>query len=87
MDFIKSHKFIPHPEGNKSLFGLNNFGCDSTISYTEIDGSVDIWRFIKFASGSSSVRDAIYINKLGDVRNFDLMDKNIASRAVRLEEC
>jgi hypothetical protein len=87
MDFIKTHKFVPHAQGNRGLFGLNFFGCDSTISYTEVDGTVDIWRFNNFESGTTSVRDAIYINKAGITRKFDLMDENIASRAIRLEVC
>lgn len=87
MDSIKTHTFLPHPEGNKNLFGLNNFGCDSTIRYTEDDGTVDIWRFTHFETGTTSVRDAIYINKAGTVRKFDLLDQSIASRAVRLEVC
>jgi hypothetical protein len=81
--YLQTHKFRPHPGGDYGLFGLNMFGSDSTISYTEIDGAVDIWRFIYFKTGSN---DAIYINANGIHRTFALGDPNIASRAIRLEE-
>ena len=82
IDCIKTHKFRPHQGGDYGLFGLNMFGSDSTINYTEIDGSVDIWRFIYYTVGSN---DAVYINACAVKRKFDLNDKNIFQRAVRLE--
>lgn len=81
--YIKTHKFRPHSGGNYGLFGINMFGCDSTIRYTENDGSIDIWRFLYFTAGSN---DAIYINGSGVRRKFNLNDQNIASRVLRLEE-
>jgi hypothetical protein len=85
MDFIKTNNFRPNKDGNSNLFGLNSFGSDSTICYTEVDGTVGIWRFIHFKCGTNSVREAIYVNKEGTIRKFDLTDNNIASRAIRLE--
>ena len=82
MFYLQTHKFRPHHGGNYGLFGLNMFGSDSTISYTEIDGSVDIWRFLYYSSGST---DPVYINVGGVRRKFALGDPNIASRAIRLE--
>lgn len=82
MTYLQTHKFRPHKSGNYGLFGLNMFGCDSTISYTEIDGSVDIWRFLYFKNSSN---DAVYINTSGIHRTFVLDDPKIASRAIRLD--
>lgn len=81
MDYLKTHKFRPHHFGNAHLFGLNSFGCDSTITYTEVDGAVDIWRFLYF-----EIADAIYTNASGIQRTFALADPNIACHALRLEE-
>jgi hypothetical protein len=79
--------YRPHPDGNRNLFGLNSFGTNSIILYTEVDGASDIWHFKYFKSGTTSVRDAIYTNASGIIRKFDLLDENIASRTTRMEKC
>ena len=79
----KLPKFRPHEFGNGHLFGVNSFGCNSIISYTEVDGTVGIWKFYCFKNSST---ETIFCNANGIRRTFNLTDPEIASRAIRMEE-
>jgi hypothetical protein len=51
--YLRNYKFKPHILGNSMLYGLNSFGCDSTISYKD-----DIWRFIYFSGNGACYTNA-----------------------------
>jgi len=59
IEYLKTHKFKPHENGNMFRYGLNSWGCNSIISYNN-----NIWKFIGFEPNKS---DAQYINMNGDI--------------------
>ncbi len=77
-DYLNSHAFEVHPNGNSMLFGLNSFGCNSVILYQN-----DIWKFYAFESGTDN---AIYYNKDGKRFVFNTHDTQVKSQITRLQE-
>jgi hypothetical protein len=77
-DYLNSHAFELHPNGNSMLFGLNSFGCNSVILYQN-----DIWKFYAFESGTDN---AIYYNKDGKRFVFNTHDTQVKSQITRLQE-
>ncbi len=77
-DYLNSHSFEVHPNGNSMLFGLNSFGCNSVILYQN-----DIWKFYAFESGTDN---AIYYNKDGKRFVFNTYDTQVKSQITRLQE-
>jgi hypothetical protein len=72
MEYLKNHTFVPHPEGNRMLYGLNSFGTDSNIMFKN---ETDVWRFVYFAVGQPK---ATYINQHGELRTIPCVyDDNI----------
>ncbi len=51
--YLSTHKFVPHTNGNIMNYGLNSFGCNSIIEYNN-----DIWKFVYF-----NKNNAVYVNK------------------------
>jgi hypothetical protein len=77
VEFLKTHTFRPHPFGERLLFGLNGFGCDSVILFEEL-----IWKFLYF----DKKNQPIYINAQAQKRPFDLNnDTNVRSKTTRME--
>jgi hypothetical protein len=62
--YLKTNVFEPHQNGNYGLYGLNMFGCDSTIKFNDAD---DIWHFLYFVHNT-----AVYINAHGRHLNLSL---------------
>lgn len=76
-DFLKTNTFRPHPGGNRQLFGLNDFGCDSIILFEE-----QMWKFLYFDKNGIP----IYINALREQRRIHLNDmKGDNTVATRME--
>lgn len=69
IEYLNSHEFEPHENGNAFRYGLNSWGCDSIINYNN-----DIWKFIWFVPNKN---DAMYINKNGDIITIVDYDDNI----------
>ncbi len=77
IEFLKTRAFRPHPFGDKLLFGLNGFGCDSVILFEE-----HLWKFLYFAKNNQP----IYINARGQKQPFDFKDEtNVRSKTTRME--
>ena len=77
VNFLKTHTFRPHPFGERLLFGLNGFGCDSVILFEE-----HLWKFLYFEKNNQP----IYINALGHKQPFNLNDDiNVRSKTTRME--
>jgi hypothetical protein len=55
VEYLHTHKFKEHPNGNYALYGLALLGCHSIIQYDN-----DIWMFYAYESGTNN---AIYYNK------------------------
>jgi hypothetical protein len=52
--YLRENEFVNHPMGNYACYGLNNFGCESTILCNN-----KLMKFYAFEIGSSN---AIYID-------------------------
>jgi hypothetical protein len=82
-NYLKTNKFRPHHMGNYALFGLNNIGSSSIISYQEVDGTVDIWQFLYYGMSGGP---PVYVNSRGSRRIFDFGSSDVYNRATRLED-
>ena len=58
IEYLKTHNFETHENGNMFRFGLNSWGCESIIQYNN-----NIWKFIWFIPNTNNAQ---YINKEGD---------------------
>jgi hypothetical protein len=82
-NYLKTNKFRPHHMGNYALFGINMFGCSSIISYKEVDGTVDVWKFLHCGPCGGP---PVYFNSQGIRRTFDFGSSDVYNRATRLED-
>ena len=64
INYLKRNQFREHPYGSYALYGLNSFGCESTIRFHD-----ELWKFIHIKSGTEI---PVYVNAKGELLEIDL---------------
>jgi hypothetical protein len=76
-DYLSTHKFVPHKNGNSMNYGLNSFGCESIIKYNG-----ELWQFIWFLSDTNI---AVYVNQFGDEFHYNVYKNYDMTRMMEVE--
>jgi hypothetical protein len=75
-EYLNSHTFVPHPNGNIKLFGLNEFEMNSVIKYEN-----DIWKFWAFQENTNN---AVYYNRDRKPLIINIFDSEAFKNAERM---